>query len=116
MGFDFDKYDDAKDKARAKRLKEKRIKRHDPGPKVKVNWNAERRKRRKSDFLIVELWQALPAKYRGGIVGGFFGLFALVPSLLLFPGWYKLLGIPIFFICIFGVMMIWTAAENLNDV
>ncbi|MBN1284588.1 MAG: hypothetical protein JXB47_04245 [Anaerolineae bacterium] len=115
MGFDFDKYDDSKDKARAKRLKEQRVKRHDPGPKVKANWDPQRRQKRKSAFRIVAIWQSLGSRTKGAIVGLIFGMVAFVPMVLFLEGWYKLLGIPALLIMIVVWMVIYKMLDSITD-
>ncbi len=106
-----------KEKKRRARIVQKRINQHDPGPKVKgVNWNPDRSRHKPQKALIVEVWDSLPPRYRGGIVGGIIGLIALVPCALLLPGAYKLLGLPVFFVCILMVGVIWVVVEDIGDV
>lgn len=82
-----------RERERARRLRDERLRRHDPGAKIKgVNWDPERKAKPKPIFPF-SLLQGMPARIQGAIIGLVLGLVMFLMLVTGLPGELKILSI-----------------------
>jgi hypothetical protein len=93
-------YDSEKERERARRIRDAQIEQRDPGPRIKdVNWTREGQPKRKPEPLLVSMFNVLPGRYQGALIGLVLGLLLVIVAVLVLPSDLKILGLAGLLIC-----------------
>lgn len=107
------------DKERARRIQEQQIRARDPGPsKIRgYDWDKHAQRSRqvhksRQKPLLVDLFDILPRRWKGAVVGLAVGLLPLIAGQVFLPGDWKILGLLGLMICGVVGFVIGKAAQD----